>query len=843
MSRTNARFSTPRTLSATILSGLLVLAAACGPAGQTLGEGEGGTLKVSCEGKCDGWGEITSLVRDPSKLDLGDLLAVGAGFATDGLNDALAVSDYGSISFATPKAYALRERAAGDLTLGNLDDLVTGLAAQFGERELTTEVNATRRAHLAGSSDTVFGECAFRIGGQLNHAWNLQVGGFEGGAATLGFGGSATLEARVISAYATEARALGGAPLRAVKEARGFVLPRRVADVQQMKPGESVGLHGDGALGVNVGAGVPILIANPTSAISYNLVLSAGLRAQIRGELDVQLVRLAGDQVVVDVGIEKGSVQSARVALEDGWGVQGLLKQKVTLGGVTVDLGSLVEKALQKQLTDKLNLISARAESTQQRMRLSVARVRFDLGGLTDGDPAAKALAQALRGDVRLAQALSNRGEPGVVAEFELSRSGVSSTSHAGIDLLGMSFFRTVVSSSGSVTIQTPGGVRTLMFDSLHREAGWFFSSHGYTRVGLSGLVFDPARPEEPTGEANFIFQVEEGDEFMEQDKLLDHLDAVILTVGGQAALTAIEGPANELERYVEANCTGTQAFAPCLKDILKSATVVQLRADGKLALQNATAHLDAPQRELVLAAGDLKLAAQATREPAAQFVGPDTGVVLDYRLDDAAMTELMTARTKYELRNATIAYLGVTEVDRAAGASAIAATRAGVESRNRGAIDAMASVFDEHAGRYQRLLAAERAVIQNLGKVGPRSLEIRFTLDQQSRPRYEEATAQSLAQARARTFTAMIDALIAAAQDFRPHPEQVVAYALMGMTAAPRLELRLDLDMDLSDGAAQSLEHYRLAGYQALDRYGRGSQVARIDGGLFNVDALIHLE
>ena len=51
-----------------------------------------------------------------------------------------------------------------------------------------------------------------------------------------------------------------------------------------------------------------------------------------------------------------------------------------------------------------------------------------------------------------------------------------------------MSFFKRTIQSEGSVVIQTPGGARSLLFQSLRKSSGSWFSEHGYTRVGLSGL-------------------------------------------------------------------------------------------------------------------------------------------------------------------------------------------------------------------------------------------------------------------------------------------------------------------------------------------------------------------
>src|SRR4029079_17186439 len=133
-----------------VMTSLLSLAA--GACTIDIADGDG----LACDGKCDGIAHLTSLIRDAKELDLGDLVAVGSKFTAAQIDDALAGSDFASVKLDEPRFYALPGVAEPDLTLEDLDSLVSGLAARYGERELTTEVNATRRAHLMAGSDRVF---------------------------------------------------------------------------------------------------------------------------------------------------------------------------------------------------------------------------------------------------------------------------------------------------------------------------------------------------------------------------------------------------------------------------------------------------------------------------------------------------------------------------------------------------------------------------------------------------------------------------------------------------------------------------------------------------------------
>jgi hypothetical protein len=817
----------------------------------------GAWLAVAAPGCADDVGrdelasvELLDLYRSFDDLDLGDLLAVAAGWATNELNDALRLSDYAGIRLGDTELYAPSAVAAGDVTLHDVDALVSGLVERFGHRELTTEVNRVRQQHLATTAAELYAENAFRVRAGI-HDWGFTVGGFGGAGVRVGFDAGVDLEARVIRAVGSELVGHLTAPLAAIADSRGFVLPRSIEDLRALAPGESYALRGAGKLGVNVGVGVPVLITT-FEALSYSVVLSAALRALVQGSIDVQVVRLAGDELVIDVGVEQGAVKQARLALDDGWGVHGLLQSRVAIGGVSVDLGELVEGALERMLNRKLSLVSATLDSTQTYSRLSVARFRVDLAAATPGSPVEQAVAHALKADLRLAQALANRSDGGIVAEFELSRSGVSATSYAGIDLLGMSFFRKVVEGEGSIVVQTPGGARTILFDSLHRSSGWLFSSHGFTRVGLSGLVVDG---DDAHGEANLVFQVMEGDKKMERDKLADHLDGVVLALGGEAALKAFEQPANDVERFVEEACPESGAFDPCRVAVLDDPALVALREQARSALWAATAGLEPAARDLCRKAGEMRIVAQAAYEPKATFTGPPTSVVLDYRLDDGALDAVLGERSRTNLEQAVTAYANAAGLDRflfdvytAPGDPFdSSAARAELWDDVGARVAAAGAIFAAHQQRFRGIVQAETMTLPRhpeLGEMGPRAIEIRFGVAHDQVPLYEEATVRSLAHARAEVTTALADDLVDVLDGVAgKHGEQVAAYALLALTPATEIDLRLDLDVSVDDSWEQTYPQYRKAGYASFDVYVRGSEVDRIDGGLFDLDALLELK
>lgn len=827
--------------------GALLAAASLTVAGCAADDGD--TLAVSCEGKCDGLSSVKSLLADWKKLDVGDLVSVGAGFATDALNDQLVAGDYNRMSLAPTSLYGTTATANSDATIADLNALVAGLAARFGETSLSTEANRVRLATLQSQPDAVFAESAFRVAAGLGHNWNVATRGFGSDAtanAVLGFLANVEIEARVVSLQKSEFRAHTGAPLAAIKAARGFVFARSIADLKAMKPGESFALSGEGKLGINVGAGVPVLLANPGRVIGYELVLSAALRAQLEGKLDIAAVRLPNDSIVVDVGMLTSKVNAAQIALTGGFGVHGLVQRTATIGGKEVDLGKLLDKALTKTLNSKFKLLEASAGTSQTSARMSVARLRFSLTGADASGARDQALAQALRGDIRLAQALAARGDAGVVADFDLVRSGVSTTTNAGVEMLGMRFFKEQRISEGDAVVQTPGGALAVMWNTLHRASGWFFSSHGYARTGLAGVMFDARKPGPARGEANLFISTVEGDKFLERDKAMDQFDSVIVALAGMNALRAVERKGNELARYVAAICplppSGEFFDETCNVRVLESDSQAQALRSGALnELDAATSALAPDTRELVRHLADLRLAAQSVIDPQAAAVNPSASLIVDYRIDDAGLKAMM-GKDKTAFAATLTNLMSATQVDRN---SDVAPQRERIASSIKAQADAMASIYDTYAQKYERLADVEGAQIEGVGKIGANTVEVRFTVDTNNAVNYDSAVARSVAQARSEVATGLFDALRDAAANLpttgdrsTAHPEQVAAFTLLALTPANKTDLRVVFKTD--NGSRQ---RYNTAGYSSFDMFVHGRDASLIGAGMFDINSIIKTE
>ncbi len=866
----------------------LSLAAGCAPEPSSFSLDECGDDSEVCDV------DIKALWKNRKDIKVSDLVNIGAGFATDALNDALG----DVVTFEKPKLYAssgssLLTSASQDLgTVNDIDALVTNLAAVYGAHELTTEVNKARAEHLRNSSDVVFAESAFKINAQLAPNWSLSTGldscdlnladdpdrACNEVKVTTGFKAGASIESRVIAAYKDVNKANALVLRDSVKAARGFVIPRSMEDIRNMDPGESFVLSGDGTLGVSVGLSVPFLVANPLAALSYEWVVSAHWGLTTTGEIDVQLVRLEGDEAVVDIGLRRGQVESRGLALRDKWGVQGLVDASVKVAGFDVNLGKLLDKAVEKELNKRLSLISADLSSSERVDRLSLSRVRFFLDR-GNSEELEQALAQALRADVRLAQSLAYRdfGSPdaGIIAEFDLMRSGVTEAARAGLDIFGMSFFTKKVAEVGESVIQTPGGVLTLLWNSLQKEAGSFISRHGYARVGIAGIEIDGTGSAK--SDVNLIYQITEADGHIPVNKVLDHADPLLANIGGDAAFAVLAKAGNALAAEAWDTCnpramtTGEGLSKErqflgddCVVDFVRDHQF-EIR-DGVENFMDALPHdINGSQLEILRAVAELRMSLSAVIDSGDSYDhpnpsdGPPTSVVMDYRLDDGALAVLMSS-SESKLRDAVMRYLNIAAVSRIESPSEKKSIY-GIQEKLFGHIaDDMAKTFRSQADDYLLVTALQqRGQHRQVGSLA-NAVEVGFVAKGRAAD-YASAAASSLAARRAAMVSKLVDELIEQADrlntgseldtdllltypaiaNINQHPEQTVGYSLMSLVPNTRLDLRVNVHTDTSDPfIGPDRKRYREAGLKSSDVHILGDGVELLEGGLFDLNTII---
>lgn len=817
--------------------------------------------------------ELKSYWADAKKLDLGDLTRVAVGFATDGLNDGLSVGNF-ALRFEPPQVFGVvaepNKVLPASARVKGLGEVVTGLGARFGEAEIGTEVNKLRLERLRAGGDAYYVESGFLVRAGAGHAWSFDAPGFPV-QTSLGFDANTELSSRVIVATPDSGLvALLNAPLKALKETRGFVYPRSSAEIRKMKVGESFALRGQGRLGANVGLGMPLLVAEPTGGVLYRVVASAGVSTVVGGQVDVQLVRLAGDEVAIDVGVENARGLSVRAGISDGFGIKGLCDDRerclrpVTLGGRSVDLAKLVEKAVEKRLNQYLTF-SVDAGASSASARISVSRIRVHLDG-GDKDEVDRALEQALHLDLRLAQAMYNRDldqkDPAVRVDFDAVRASTTSTRNFGFELLGMNVYhRAVVEKEGTFVVQTPEGTRAILFDSLNKHGGWFQTQHGFTRVGVAAQTLDVKAPDTFRSEANLFLQIAASDTHLDDDLLIDAGDALILSVAGAKALETLDSFGNALDEAVKTKCflaaqpaagegghhTAAQLDEKCVVALLDDPAHVRLRTEGLAAFDQELAGLGDDFKKLLHEVASARLALQSVGSDSPDaFNGPNASITVDYRLDDKAL-ELLTSRTKEQYRAALREFLATVQMDRidsARGKRTKEAARRDIDAKWGRDMDALAGVFDKQVKAYRLIQEAERLLPQVLAgkRYSTYPLGVRFSVDGDLAKSYESAVLESTSGDRARAAARLFDALYKEADHINAQlfDEHTAAFPLLALVPAKNVQLGLDIKADTKSTFWQNRERFQKANFHSVALAAKGAESSVISAGMFDLDKVI---
>jgi hypothetical protein len=478
-----------------------------------------------------------------------------------------------------------------------------------------------------------------------------------------------------------------------------------------------------------------------------------------------------------------------------------------------------------------------------------------DATGAGNKDAVVMAIEQALHGDVRLAQGLAAKyahvdGGAPVVADFDLLRSGVSTTTHLGVKLLNMfEFANETTIDQGSVQVQTQAGDLGLLWDSKRKLSKAWRGEHSFNRMGVAAISYDAAMPGAARADANLYLQVEDQNKNMDRARMLKHLDALILGLGGQAAFDAVDQKGTEIERAVDKQCNGSEdnlESIPCATNEAMDGAIAQMRSDGLAAVDAAIGSLPQKTHDLVHAAALLRLAAQSVYEPASVMIkGANADLVNDLRLDDGALHDVLvgdgTTAPDQRFRSAMVNYLSAVDVDRGASPDKIASKRAGIESKYDSQLSALTDTYRGFVTQYRFFDQIEHAQIQNLGKeMGARAVIVPLTVDANNAVQLQSATADSTSHQRAALAVRWFDALVQKAKglgsDVGLKPEQAVIYAILGMLPASRLDVGSTMTLNISDKSQYAAGGY--AGFDVDDI--QGDDVNAIDGGMFDIDALI---
>lgn len=835
--------------------------------------------------------ELKAYWADAKKLDLGDLSRVAVGLATDALNDQITGPNFGA-RFDVPSVFAAAAEPNRVLPDGSevkaLDTVVSGLAARFGENELGAQVNAARLEHLKTGAAKYYVESGFALDAKLDHGWGFSAGGFgpNGVGMSLGFDAGVALSSRlIVAADDNEVLDVVKAPLAAVKAMRGFVYPRSADDIRKMKKGEMFALRGSGKLGGNFGLGAPLLVADPTGDLAYSVVLSAGVSSVISGQLDIQLVRLGGDEVVVDVGVENGKGVSFDAAVTDGFGVKGICDDGercariLDFGGKKLDVAKYVEKAVEKRLNQYLTFqASVGAGSNSSRVSLSRFRFHLDEG---NEDETERALEQALKFDLRLAQAIYNRdlgeGTPAVVVDFDAVRASTTVTRNFGFELLGMNVYhKVVVKNEGTFVLQTPDGATNILWDTFHKSGGWFQMNPDVRRTGIAAQTLDAKNPDNFRSEANLLVQTVVSDSHMDDDMIIDNIDGLVGGVAGQKVIDALDAIGNDMQRLVwtacpvekdesgkplfwdekcnvrllaaptDAECNDKASSPGVSPTIGDRCTMRDLKAKVPSVIDGAVRDLPDPFKELVRAAAKTRLALQTVMIHDRDATnGPNASFSLGLRLDDKAL-DVLTKRTKEQYLASLRDYLANVHADRNVVGSGTtkADVRGQVDAKWGNEMGKMADEFVRRAAAYRLIADAEAQLPRVLrGKrYSSFPLGLRFAVDGQQAGDLEKAMLVSPAAERAKAAAGLFDGLMTAAGkiDAPLYDEETATFPLLALVPYDNLQVGMDVGADVKSDFWVKRERFLAAGFASASQTAKGKDVSLVSAGMFDLNAVI---
>ena len=877
------RSSAIGTLSLTMLGLLAVATPGCASPAEDVDSSEAAISKP----------ELKARFADLRKVNTRNLSQIAVNLGAEQLNKSLAIKTrYAELGISVGATHVFGKTAEQNSIVPatgkvrSIEEISAALATSLGEREFPVELAKLRLATLAAGEDKYFVETGFGIRGAIGFDLSHSAGGFGEGNVSIrvGFKKGHDIETRVVVA-APEAKLeeLVKANGEAISALRAFIVPEKVEQILEMKPGEMVGLKGRGTFAANFGVGVPILIAN-AGPFAYTLAVSGGLTHAVEGVLDVQLVRLGGDEVALDVGISDAQLDEGSLGIGGGWGIN----HECDDGARCLDSGTgkIVRNGLAKRLGGFMKT-SVSASASAQSNRLELARARFHLSQ----PEVAGALEQALHGDLRYAQALYSRSldqaDPPVKFDFDMMRASMTNARSFGAEVFGLDVYhRVAVEKSGSFAVQTPDGVQSVLWNSFQKNSGWFQMDHGSKLTAISSAALDARSPDKAQNQANFIVQSVVGDEHMDDDVLLDSADALIASLAGKEALAPLDKYGTPMQEAVGRECPVQRATSngprstsnrdtwdeACnvrlIQDESKkvvqvdgdSLTLVEARKRGvdQFKTQRAVAALPPAFRDLLAASAELRLTLQMVKVQAlAATSGPGVSFALDYRLDDKALG-LLAAANEDTYRHAVEQYLATVGV-----------ARAGITGGSSVSDGDIKSAADAMVARLHRFKAEYRNIAENESQDLPRLLAgkpyvnlpigIRFDVSDVANANSEERMRQylgdvnrirveSISHQRAMLGKELFDGLAAAADKKvgfsngkqRLFAEQAAAYPLLAIVPVDNVEIGMDLAANVESTFWNKRERFIKAGFSASSKVARGAEVQPITSKLFDIEAMM---
>lgn len=794
--------------------------------------------------------ETKTFLADVKKVKTEDAIRFAGNEAIKALNNTLG----GFIGWEAPTVYnadGVRSSVIpASSQIKSISTIRQGLAADFGERELPTQVQDVRLAQLAKGATKYYVQSGAKTG--LGAAWSVNTGGIGGTDFSIGFQGDQHITQVVVAADDDNVGDLVGALGKATLAQRNFIHPTTVDDLRSMKPGEMVAWRGAKQLAGNFGASTPLFTTDP-AGLTLKIVFSAAVSYLIDGEfVDTQIVRLGGDEVVIDLGVENAKSVKVQAQIQDRWGVKSLCDDGVPClrSQDGIDLKRLAEKTVASQL-NKLSLIDIHGGGSSGSSHVTLQRFRVHLDKIKDDDTGA-ALFAAMAGDIRNAQAISTRdGVNGsaIVNDFDVLRASQTTSVNFGFGIFGMNIFKYESGSQrGVFQIQTPTGGTSIAFDRKHKGGGWFSGDHDMTRTGLAALSYDAATPEVLKSEANLLVQTVTGNAHLTDDKVMDNIDATLLGIGASKIVDKLDEIGNQMTSFIWKTCPVLQSNdnndrdsfdEACNVTQLDSPTIKGLQQRAATELAPLVSALPKEFQSLAQNLANARLALHAA--PATNYMpqnGPNASFTLDARFDEAALNKI-TSKSKDEYAAALRAYVTATAGNRVNASPEIDTAK--IASKiDDGDVEKMANAFASRASAYKRQIEIEQSIAKVSSGKGYSPFAAQAWMDPKvtdDNKKYETATLDSPTRQRALQAAGLFDDLKKAGDglDDDLYVENRVTYPLLALLPPENIAVTAVI---LVDGGSL---RFQKAGFKAVKETAQGSKVATISTDIFDLDAVIN--
>ena len=831
------RYKLTQVLKVLLCSSTLFLACAEDPENNLADQSE------SCiQGKCDRVSdEVQELYSDMKRINLDDLVSLGAGLATDELNSLLTEIPFIDLKLSETSVFGLQERVLfGETMINSIQALQAGLTSGLGEEAFATKINALRMKTLENSPYEVFAESSFKIGAALSSSWSLDHD--DDLLGSLGFDLSPSMEAMVIAPYRDVSEAVLASPLQVLKELQGFVLPRDMNDIIALVPGSSVTMRGKGVVGMNLNVGVPLVATSIAQYLNLSAKFSGGARVSLSGDLDVQLVRGEGQSAYLDVGLTEQKVKHFSVAVHSAYGIEGLPTAELSIGGLKVDLADVLSDALERQLNEKLGLFDAQRSSSSLEGRISVARFEFDLSNATSS--VVQALQQGMKGDLRLAQALAIRETSGVKQHFQLTKDFEVDSKYLGFRLLSMRFFSSTEEARGSVHIGSNGERQEILYDEIDRKSGLFFTERGSSWRQTTSTLSDTNGDSRSLNNARLVLT--EHDNFLSKDQINDHLDALLsYFYGYQPVFEDIGVVCDELSEFADhacgnrpdsndqpyerrryEDCVANLPLNDTMRDLINQAYERSSAYDNRWASDDFDATTSTAQilGEAILAS---RVGISSVHDiPNAGLTGPTGTIVTQVRFSNEGIDRLMAADAPKIFSEALMSMMALMDLDRSDDIDDRFDERSDyLENKARRISDVQES-YESLTNRYQQFTGVG-ALTWRDGT--PVSEEVNLLLIPQDTT--QSPSISSIAQLKGQLVGSLYGTLVEAAKRLGEPDTLLIGYALLQMVSPSQIELMVNAQFETDhDGQYNRYD---------LDLYGKGN-ASFIEAGMFDLDALL---